>query len=158
VAISAFHSTPLSEANNKADYSFASAKPAEGSEHVNSLPARKPTSEPGDPDSEQVYEVSAESLSGESPEHPPRPCQIRQDSRVQNRGRHTNCRWCVTADHPIWKATPLRPTSSRTANSRQSDTPPRKSSRAWIRSSPRKGIVQAKLRSVKLELVIQRHP
>jgi hypothetical protein len=41
------HGVPLNESNiSKADYSFASAKPAEGSEHVRSLPARKPTSKP----------------------------------------------------------------------------------------------------------------
>jgi hypothetical protein len=62
---------PLSEANYKADYSFASAKTAEGSEHGKSLSARKPMSKPADPESEQVHEVSAEELSVESQEQLP---------------------------------------------------------------------------------------
>ena len=63
---------PLSEVNgNKADYSFASAKPAEGSEHVRSWSqAQKPTSKPAGPEAEQVHEVSAESLSVKSQEQP----------------------------------------------------------------------------------------
>jgi hypothetical protein len=61
----------LNESKSKADYSFAWAKPAEGSEHVRSLQARKPTSKPADPDSEQVHEVSAENLSVENQEQPP---------------------------------------------------------------------------------------
>jgi hypothetical protein len=36
-----------------------------------SLSARKPTSKPADPESEQVHEVSAEKLSVESQEQPP---------------------------------------------------------------------------------------
>jgi hypothetical protein len=64
-----FDTVSLSEANNrKADYSLASAKPAD----VRSCPqARKPTSKPADPDSEQVHEVSVENLSVESQEQPP---------------------------------------------------------------------------------------
>jgi len=69
--MSAFDKGPLSEANYKADYSFASAKTAEGSEHVKSLSARKPMSKPADPESEQVHAVSAEKLSVESQEQPP---------------------------------------------------------------------------------------
>jgi hypothetical protein len=57
--------------SSKADYSFASAKTAEGSVDGKSLSARKPTSKPADPESEQVHEVSAEKLSVESQEQPP---------------------------------------------------------------------------------------
>src|SRR5580704_15338919 len=61
----------LNESNDsKADYSFASAKPAEGSEYIRSLQSQKPTSKPADPDSKQVHEVSAESLSAKSQEQP----------------------------------------------------------------------------------------
>jgi hypothetical protein len=70
-ARSAFDNVPLCEPNYKADYSFASAKTAEGSEHVKSLSARKPTSKPADPESEQVHEASAEKLAVESQEQPP---------------------------------------------------------------------------------------
>ena len=70
-ARSAFDNVPLCEANYKADYSFASAKTAEGSEHDESLSARKAKSKPADPDSALVYEVSAEKLSVESQEQPP---------------------------------------------------------------------------------------
>jgi hypothetical protein len=68
---SAFDGLLLNESKSKADYSFASAKTAEGSEHVRSLPDRKRTSKPADPDSEQVHEVLAENLSVESQEQPP---------------------------------------------------------------------------------------
>jgi hypothetical protein len=69
---SAFNGVLLNESKtSKADYSFASAKPAEDSEHVRSLQARKPTSKPTDPDSEQVHEVSAQEPSVESQEQPP---------------------------------------------------------------------------------------
>jgi hypothetical protein len=70
---SAFDTVSLSGANNrKADYSLVSAKPAEVSADVRSCPeARKPTSIPANPDSEQVHEVSAEKLSVESQEQPP---------------------------------------------------------------------------------------
>ena len=72
VSESAFVNVSLSEANKrKADYSFASAKTAEGSEHDESLSARKAKSKPADPDSALVYEVSAEKLSVESQEQPP---------------------------------------------------------------------------------------
>jgi hypothetical protein len=72
---SAFDNVSLSEANNrKADYSLASAKPAKGSADVRSCPqARKPTSIPANPDSEQVQEALVERLSVESPEHLPVP-------------------------------------------------------------------------------------
>jgi Helix-turn-helix domain len=67
-----YRDAPLNESkSSKADYSFASAKTAEGSEHGKSLSARKPTSKPADPESEQVHEVSAEKLSVESQEQPP---------------------------------------------------------------------------------------
>src|ERR1700733_6994752 len=67
-----YRDAPLNESkSSKADYSFASAKTAEGSEHGKSLSARKPTSKPADPDSEQVHEASAEKLSVESQEQPP---------------------------------------------------------------------------------------
>jgi hypothetical protein len=73
-ALSAFSSKPLSEANCKADYSFASAKPAEGSEDVRSWPqAQNQTSKPADSDSEQVQKVLVEKLSIECQEQPTTP-------------------------------------------------------------------------------------
>ena len=55
--MSAFDNGPLSEANYKADYSFASAKTAEGSEHHRLYPqAQNQTSKPSDPDPGQMHE------------------------------------------------------------------------------------------------------
>jgi hypothetical protein len=69
-----YRNAPWSEANYKADYSFASAKPAAGSEHVRSWPqAQNQTSKPADSDSEQAQKVLEEKLSIESQEQPTTP-------------------------------------------------------------------------------------
>lgn len=137
---------PLNESNySKADYSLASAKPAEGSADVRSCPqARKPTSIPANPDSEQVQEVLVERLSVEIPEHLPVPV---PDPPAAEAPRPARAKpWTADELQTVRDGSAYRegdtPPDNFPSNCelRQMGTPPRKSSHTWDRSLPKNGI------------------